>query len=223
MTSESTDQTRVLVVGSMPLSLEAISIALADGSDYMVESVQVEDASAGVRRIRGLKPDVAVLDVFGRESGEAIRELIQETDGQHAEPSIVVLSHQVDSQLAQEIVRSGKVSYVHKSSGLEELKEAVHEAVSGRQFLSSKVAIALVNRSLAQEAEVLSPREVEVLALVARGLTNSEIADTMFLSVRTVEAYRANIQSKLGISRRSQLFEAAVERGLLEGPIQKSS
>ena len=81
--------------------------------------------------------------------------------------------------------------------------------------MSPKVALDVVHLSLKEDTEILSPRELEVLTLVARGHTHSEIAELLFLSVRTIEAYRGQIHAKLGIDRRWEIYKAADDRGLL--------
>lgn len=209
------ESVRVLVIGVMNCSLLGMAELIATGDRYQVGTAVTTDGASALRRVRGLKPDVLVADVFTKEALEPLRELLKGMQDHRCKTALVVVSHLVDPYFAREIVRGGNVSYVHKSSAVEDLRTAIDEAAEGRQFLSSNVALELVNLSLEEESEVLSPREREVLTLVARGHTNSEIAELLFLSVRTVEAYRASLHSKLGVHRRWELFQAAVERRLL--------
>jgi two-component system response regulator NreC len=120
-----------------------------------------------------------------------------------------------DMALARTAIDSGARGYLFKDAAHLELVEAVRHAVAGRDYLPAAVAAGLKDDGRSEQA-VLSPRETEVLRLMALGHTNREIGEQLELSVRTVETHRAHIQQKLGLSSRPDLTRYALENGLID-------
>ena len=114
-----------------------------------------------------------------------------------------------------EALRLGAAGYLPKEAAEGQLLEAIRVALEGGTYLEPRLGARLAAVSTRKPAE-LSARELEVLRLIARGQTNREIADRLFLSVRTIESHRARLQRKLALTRRSELVEYALERGLVE-------
>ena len=125
---------------------------------------------------------------------------------------------QNDPAFARQALRAGAVGYVLKEAADEELVQAVRLAAEGRTYLNpelgARVAAAPAERT--GRPDDLTEREVEVLGLIALGHTNSEIADRLYLSVRTVESHRAHIQQKLRRSSRAELVRYALAHGLVD-------
>jgi two-component system response regulator NreC len=128
---------------------------------------------------------------------------------------VIVLTAQRDPSFAAEALRLGAAGYLPKEAAEGQLLEAIRVAVDGGTYLEPQLGARLAAIA-ARKPRELSPRELEVLRLIARGHTNREIAERLFLSVRTVESHRARLQRKLELSRRSELVEYALERGLVE-------
>jgi two-component system, NarL family, response regulator NreC len=174
------------------------------------------DVAGTLAAVRASRPRVLVLDLnLGGESGlEAIPQLRADAP----ETQIVVLTMQENPAFAQAALRAGAVGYVLKDAADSELMAAVVLAAEGRTYLNPELGARLA----AQPADTgarpdnLSPREVEVLRLIALGHTNGEIASSLFLSVRTVESHRAHIQQKVGLTTRAELVSYARDRGLLD-------
>jgi two-component system response regulator NreC len=120
-----------------------------------------------------------------------------------------------DPAYAREAIQTGVLGYVLKDAVEEELVNAVRLAAAGRTYLQPELGARLAADS-GRHADDLSEREVDVLRLIALGHTNSEIADQLFLSVRTVESHRAHIQQKLRMTKRSQLVRYALGHGLID-------
>jgi len=133
---------------------------------------------------------------------------------------VVVLTMQEDPEFARRALQAGAAGYVLKEAADSELVEAVRRAAAGDTYLNPRLGAALAAAPAAASGppDDLSPREVEVLRLIALGHTNAEIAEQLFLSVRTVETHRAHIQQKLRRSTRAELVRYALDRGLLDGP-----
>lgn len=186
-------------------------------SEPAIEVVgEVGDVTATIEAVERLRPDVVVLDLHmpGEPSLPAIPELRQRSP----RTRVVVLTAQRDPSYAGEALRLGATGYVPKEAAGGHLLEAIAAVMAGGTYLEPQLGarLAATAAAAAGAAPELTARELDVLRLIARGLTNREIAERLFLSVRTVESHRARIQRKLGRSRRSDLVDYALERGLVE-------
>jgi two-component system response regulator NreC len=125
---------------------------------------------------------------------------------------------QENPAFARAALRAGAAGYVLKDAAEDELMNAVTLAAAGRTYLNPELCAKLASEPLegAGRPDKLSPREVEVLQLIALGHTNSEIASSLFLSVRTVESHRAHIQQKTGANTRAELVTYARDHALLD-------
>jgi two-component system response regulator NreC len=174
------------------------------------------DVAGTVQTVRALRPRVLVLDLNmgGESSLDAIPRLREDAP----ETQIVVLTMQENPAFAQAALRAGAVGYVLKDAADSELMNAVLLAAEGRTYLNPELGARLAAQPPESDGrpDNLSPREVEVLTLIALGHTNGEIASSLFLSVRTVESHRAHIQQKVGLTTRAELVGYARERGLLD-------
>jgi len=126
-----------------------------------------------------------------------------------------VLTMQRDVSYAREALRAGVLGYVLKEAVDEDLVNAVRLAAVGRSYLQPELGAQLAVEA-GDDPDGLSDRELDVLRLIALGYTNSEIADQLLLSVRTVESHRAHVQRKLGLSKRSELVRYALDRRMLD-------
>jgi two-component system response regulator NreC len=214
-------QRTVLVVGGQAVSVQGIASVLETDSLLQVATAVTPTHLDAIRKIRGLKPDILVTDLYEASAMRHFPEVLDAIAEHSPDTKVVVVTHIADAHAARQAVLAGSLSYVLKEEGAAVLMQAVEEASEGRQYMSPKVALDVVHLSLQEDAEVLSARELEVLTLVARGHTHSEIAELLFLSVRTIEAYRGQIHAKLGIDRRWEIYNAAEDRGLLShGPVE---
>jgi len=130
---------------------------------------------------------------------------------------IVILTMQEDPAFAREALRTGAIGYVLKEAASSQLVEAVRLALEGRTYLHPELGarLAAVPEKASGPPDDLTEREVEVLRLIALGHTNGEIAETLYLSVRTVESHRAHIHRKLGLQTRAELVRYALDHELL--------
>jgi len=172
------------------------------------------DADAAVRYVRGHKPAVLILDLNmpGRPSLEAIPDI------QEASPDteIVVLTMQNEPAFARRALQAGVRGYVLKEAADSELVQAVRSAAAGDTYLQPALGARLAASSGSHNGDELSERERDVLRLIALGHTNAEVAEQLYISIRTVESHRAHIQQKLGLSTRAELVRYALEHGLVE-------
>jgi two-component system response regulator NreC len=181
--------------------------------EVVAEAGTVDDT---VRFVGAHKPDILVLDLNMPDEPSLpaiprIREASPET-------RIVVLTMQIEPAFAREALRAGASAYVLKEAADEELVAAIRAAVDGRSYLNPEFAARVASAPPLESGppDDLTEREAEVLTLIALGHTNSEIAERLYLSIRTVETHRAHIQQKLRLTKRSDLVRYALEKGLVE-------
>ena len=180
-----------------------------------IEVVGEASDAAGARELLTTRaPDVLLLDInLGNESGLTALPDLRAT---RPETSIVILTMQNDPLYARRALDAGAAGYVVKESAAQELVRAIRTVAGGGTYLEPSLGAALVRGVIEGNEEALSEREQQVLALIGLGHTNAEIAQQLFISVRTVESHRARIQEKLGISGRAQLIRYAVDHGLVD-------
>lgn len=206
---------------------EGISIVLAD--DYTVVRralrmlleeepgfevvAEADDSDAAIRYLSGHKPDVLILDLNmpGLPGLEAIPKMKEASP----ETKIVVLTMQKEPAFARQALQLGVLGYVLKEAAEEELVQAVRSVAVGDTYLQPALEAKLAAGPEGAASD-LSERETDVLRLIALGHTNAEIAERLYISVRTVETHRAHIQQKLGVSSRAELVRCALSRGLIK-------
>jgi len=179
--------------------------------EVVAEAADLESAR---RYTRGHRPDVLVLDL--NMPGGSSLEGIPEIRAECPETQIVVLTMQSEPAYARHALGAGALGYVLKESAESELVEAIRRAAAGDPYLNPRLGARVAAEPPPGLPDGLSEREVEVLRMIALGHTNAEIADRLFLSVRTVETHRAHIQQKLRLGTRSELVRYALDHGLVQ-------
>jgi two-component system response regulator NreC len=185
----------------------------APGIHVLAEAGTVPDA---LRMARAHRPTVLVLDLNmpGGSSLEAIPTLRDDVP----ETAIVVLTMQNDPSFARQALQAGALGFVLKEAADDELLGAIRLAAEGETYLNPRLGARLAAQPIEPMGppDDLSDRELEVLRMIALGHTNSEIASSLYLSVRTVESHRAHIQQKTRRSTRAELVRYALEHKLIE-------
>jgi two-component system response regulator NreC len=210
-----------------PSEAETITIILADDHEIVRDGLrriveaegdmevvaEAGDAETARRRTSGLKPGVLVLDLNmpGEPSLASIPSILEGSPGS----TVVVLTMQDDPAFAREAFRLGAKAFVVKHAAGAELVDAIRAAARGETYVNP-----VLGARLAAEPEGppggLTPREIDVLRLVAAGHTNPEIADKLVISIRTVETHRAAIHRKLNTASRAEVVAFARDHGLTE-------
>src|SRR2546421_4959709 len=187
---------------------------LLEGEDDLEVVAEASDVEEARRFVRGHRPDVLVLDL--NMPGESSLEAIPEMRAESPETQIVVLTMQNEPAYARQALSAGVLGYVLKEAADEELVEAVRRAAAGDNYLNPRLGARVAAEPPPGPPDGLSDREVEVLRMIALGYTNAEIAEELYLSVRTVETHRAHIQQKLRAGSRSELVRYALKHGLVD-------
>jgi len=209
---------RVLLVDDHELMREGLRSILERESDVEVVG-EAASGRAAVELARTLAPDVVVMDVAMKDSNgiEATRQL------RAASPDVkvIALSSHSDSRYVSAMLDAGACGYVLKANAYDDLRRALGAAQQGKSYLCPDVTQNVVGASLGhpgREADpshaLLSPREKEVLQLLAEGRSSPEIALRLFIATTTVETHRRNVMRKLGIHNVADLTKYAIREGL---------
>lgn len=205
--------TTIVLADDHAVVRSALRMLLEAEPDFEVLA-EAGDVDTAVRYVRGHKPTVLILDLNmpGRSSLEAIPDI----RGASPETEIVVLTMQNEPAFARRALQAGVRGYVLKEAADAELVQAVRSAAAGDTYLQPALGARMASEPDSRPTDDLSERESEVLRLIALGHTNAEIAEQLYLSIRTVESHRAHIQQKLRLSSRAELVHYALERGMVE-------
>jgi two-component system, NarL family, response regulator NreC len=207
------ESVRIVLADDHAVVRSALRMLLEAEPEFEVVA-EAGEAEEAARKVRGHHPDVLVLDL-NMPGGSGLAALPQIRE-ESPETQIVVLTMQGEPAFAREAMQAGALGYVLKEAADAELVKAVMMAAHGETYLQPELGARLAAEPAGEVPDDLSERELEVLRLIALGHTNSEIAEQLFLSVRTVESHRAHIQQKLRLTTRSELVRYALERGLVE-------
>jgi DNA-binding NarL/FixJ family response regulator len=226
---------RVLLADDHDILRQGLKLLL--GLQPEIEVVgEARTGREAVALAQSLKPDVVVMDISmadmdGLEACQYIRRQVGTTT------QVLMLTMHESEEYFLQALRAGAAGYLVKKAAPTDLHMAISAVAHGGAFLYPGLAKALIRayvaqpsvsppmsskmpfseQSLQQELRVLSPRELEVLTLVAEGRTNQEIADQLVISIKTVQAHRANVMEKLGLQDITHLVRFAIRYGLILG------
>jgi DNA-binding NarL/FixJ family response regulator len=207
---------RVIIADDHHLVRKGIIALLNDPSDIDVIA-DAPDGLEAVRLVEVHRPDILITDInmpylIGTEAIERVRNLGVKT-------KVIVLSMHSESSLVKQALKNGARGYLLKSSITDELIMAIRTAYRGGIYLSPALSRdATINLFQDEEDDpfnTLTPREREVLKLVAEGYTSKQVGEIFYISQRTVEKHRSNIMSKLGAKDLTDLIRTAVKNGLI--------
>jgi DNA-binding NarL/FixJ family response regulator len=210
---------KVLIVDDHAMFREGIRALLKSYDDITIVGEATQGMEA-IEKVHQLTPHVVLMDVaMPIMSGlEATRHIQKETPM----VKVLVLTQYQDSEYILSLIRAGAKGYIAKTATASELVTAIRTVFRGESYLYPNAASTLIEEYLSQagenksEYEKLSDREREVLQLVAEGYTNQDIADKLFISVKTVLRHRTSVMEKLGFHNRTELIKYAISKGLIE-------
>jgi DNA-binding NarL/FixJ family response regulator len=213
-------KTRVLLADDHTVVRSGLKLVLDAQPDIQVVA-EAGDGAEAVQKALSPEVDLAILDVaMPRMTGlQAVAELQK----RRPELRVLILSMYDDERYFFEALKAGASGYVLKSAANRDLVEAIRAAMRGEPFFYPAAVTALIRDYLERARsgedvpeDPLTPREQEVVKLIAEGHTSEEIAETLVISNKTVERHRANILEKLGMRNRVELTRYAIRRGLVE-------
>ena len=213
----------VVIIDDHPVVRAGMRLVLSAAPDIAVVAEGATGADA-LRLVDQHHPRVLVLDVnLPDMNGVAVA---QELRKQHTDTAILALTAHQDSQIVFGLLECGAIGYVLKDEALESLASAVRAAARGESWLSPSVASQVVRRAVGQTPPApaespptpLTPREIQVLCLLAQGLDNAAIAQRLVLTTRTIQNHVSNIYGKLGVTSRAEAILYAIRHGLVQVP-----
>jgi two-component system, NarL family, response regulator NreC len=213
-----TDAIRILLAEDHMTVREGLKLLISSQPDMLIVG-DVGDGREAVAGAKELQPDVVVMDITMPEMNglQATKALMR--DCPHVK--VLTLTRHTDDGFLQQLLRAGAAGYVLKQSAATELVRAIRAVAAGKSYLdpavTEKVTANYIGRRDRQRAtpDDISEREAEVLRLIAWGHSNKEVAERLEISVKTVEAHKANCMRKLGLQSRVDIIRYAVLRGWL--------
>lgn len=206
-------KTRVLLVDDHPILRRGLAQLINQEADMTVCG-EAEDAPRAFEAVSTLLPDVAVVDI-SLKGGNGI-ELIKNVKARFPDLPILVLSMHDESLYAERALRAGGLGYIMKEEAIGQVLVAIRQVLLGEIFLSDKMKAKMLQqlangkaKTFVSPIEHLTDRELEVFRLIGEGRSTRQIAGELHLSVRTVEAYREYIKSKLNLKNATELVQHA--------------
>jgi len=218
----------ILIIDDHPLFIEGLKTIIERETRFKVVG-EARNGREGLKKAKTLKPDLVVMDISlpdqsGIQLTREIRNLLSDT-------RIIIVSMHSKIDYIAEAFQAGATGYVVKESASERLVQGLEAVANGDYFLDSSVSHAVVENLMktpVKEAKIadpnygtLTPREQEVMRLLAEGLSSKEVAEKLFISPKTVENHRANIMKKLGLHSTIELIRYAAKLGLIDVDLWK--
>lgn len=201
---------RVIIADDHPIFRQGLSKLLSAQKDINIVG-KAGDGEAALKLILSERPDVAVIDIS--MPGKNGIEVVRETKAQDIKTGIIILTMYKDMLKADHALKSGAIGYLIKDDALDELISAIRSVHAGNVFISPSVSAELTAYRQAERGKAfLTTREEEVLELIVGGMTNREIADRLFISIKTVDTHRARIMDKLDLHKTADLVRYAIEK-----------
>jgi DNA-binding NarL/FixJ family response regulator len=208
---------RVLIADDHAIVRTGLKTILHETDDIRVIA-EAENSSDALEQITKNRVDVAILDLGmpGRGGLEVVRELRD----RQIDIGLLVLSVHPEDQLAVGVIREGADGYMTKSSRPQDLIDAIRKIASGGKYvgptLAEQLALSVGRGRGGNAVQELSPRELQVLRLIASGRKISDIGRELNLDVKTISTYRARILTKMGMQSNAELIRYALEQGLVD-------
>jgi DNA-binding NarL/FixJ family response regulator len=208
--SRDPDVIRILTVDDHPLLRKGMA-ALVNGEPDMELIAEARDGSEAIEMFRLHRPDVTIMDLQMPSMGgiEAINRILAEFPGTRI---IVLTTYSGDVQVVRAL-KAGAQGYILKSNVHRELLETIRAVHAGKKRIPQELAVQLVEHSA---DDALTPREIDVLRLIAAGNANKQIADRLSIGEASVKSHVANILSKLGANDRTHAVTIGLKRGIIE-------
>ncbi len=217
-----TRKARVLVVDDHPLLREGVSQLINSQTDLEICG-EADTVTSAFAAVENTKPDVILLDL--RLGYGDTLELIKSIKARYPQVSILMLSQYDETIYVERALLAGADGYVIKQEAAEEVLAAIRTVLAGDMYVSRKLAVLVLHKLLSKKniahgptVESLTDRELQVFQLIGSGLTTRQIAAELRLSIKTIEAHREKIKSKLGLRNASELVRSAVTWMQSKGP-----
>jgi len=191
-------------------------LKLLQSSNKIAVVGEAGDGKEALDIIKAESPEIAILDISmpGLSGFEVIREL----EHQENKTKIIYLTMHDDLFTAKKVITSKAKGFVSKDDAYDDLLYAIEAVSSGRKFVSASISDKIFSLNVLKDSDddILTKRELEILKLIAEGVTNKKMAGQLAISVKTVETYRSRILQKLGMHSTAELIKYAIKTGLIK-------
>ena len=212
---------KVVVADDHAIVREGVRMILAREQDIEVVG-EAGDGQQALDLVASLRPQVVIMDISMPGMGGI--EATQRVRTKHPEVQVLALTMHEDETYVFQLLRAGAAGYVLKRAAAQDLVQAVRAAAKGEAFLYPSIARKVVEDYLRrvetgeerERYDGLTTREKEILTLIAQGLSNQQIAEKLYISIKTVQTHRAHILEKLGLHDRTELVRYAIRKGLIQ-------
>lgn len=212
---------KILIVDDHPVVRQGL-IQLINQERDLTVCGEAGDSHGTLSAIETLKPDLAIVDIS--LPGVDGLELIKAIRARYSDLPVLVLSMYDESLYAGRALRAGAKGYVMKDKGAENLVTAIRQVLAGQLYVSERIASKILRQfaaggkeGIASPIDLLTDRELEVFRLIGGGLSTRRIAENLYLSIKTVESYRAHIKEKLQLETSTEMVKHAVQWVQTEG------
>jgi len=209
------NKTNILIVDDHPIVRQGLAELVNHETDLVVCG-QAEDAHQAMKAVKELKPDMAIVDISLKETSGM--ELIKDLNSQYPNLPVLALSMHDESLYAERVLRAGARGYIMKAEATEKVIMAIHKILSGEIYISDKMAAKMIRKLVGSSTEInasplnsLSDRELEVFQLIGKGFGTRQISERLYLSIKTIETYRAHIKEKLHLADAAELLQYAIQ------------
>ena len=209
------NKARIIIVDDHPIVREGLKNLINHEKDLIV-CQQVENARQAMKAISKLKPDMVIVDISLKEENGL--ELIKDIRSQYPSMPILALSMHDESLYAERALRAGARGYIMKQQAVENIVKAIHRVLSDQLYVSDKIMSKVMHKLVKGKLDIngsaidhLSDRELEVFLLIGKGHGTRQIAKQLYLSVKTIETYRAHIKEKLALNNAAELLQHAIQ------------
>ena len=208
-------KTNILLVDDHPIVRQGLAELINHQTDFVVCG-QAEDAHQAMKAVKELKPDMAIVDISLKETSGM--ELIKDLNSQYPNLPVLALSMHDESLYAERALRAGARGYIMKDEATEKVIMAIHKILRGEIYISDKMATKMMRKLVGSSTELttspverLSDRELEVFQLIGKGFGTRQISERLFLSIKTIETYRAHIKEKLHLADSAEMLRYAIQ------------
>jgi DNA-binding NarL/FixJ family response regulator len=218
--SQSVTKKRILVIDDHPIVRQGLALMLNREADFVVCG-EAEDANGALLVLASARPDVLIVDIS--LNGPDGLDLLKNIRTTHPSLPVLILSMHDESIYAERALRAGANGYIMKQEATERVLVAVRRILSGEIYVSDRIANRLLKHYIAGSSTPrnssvgdLSDRELEVFRLIGEGQGTRQIAESLHLSIKTVESYQAHIKEKLCLRSARELMQHAIEWNMNE-------
>ena len=207
----------IIIADDHDVVRQGIKSVIQNDESYRVVA-ETTDGEMTVRKVEEKKPDILLLDISMPKGGGL--DIIKKINWFSPETKVVIITvHKSDYYLI-DAIKKGVKGYLHKSEVVKELIPALKKVIRDKIYISSSLSSIFSQKSLWDEKKIksrqITPREIEVMRLIAQGKTSKEIAEILYISPRTADNHRQNIFGKLGIHKNTNLIKFIIESGIVD-------